>query len=418
MTSAVSPQVSAVDSSQAIGALSKEKIRMKAQRYQRGSLTLKKRKSLPAVWVFRHYREENGHRAYKAQVVGTVLEFPKRKDAEKAVTQLRVNVNDGAAFAPMNVEQLVANYKQVELPRLAPSTQEVYRDTFNSHVLPRWGQASLGSIKPIEVENWLRELKGLRGKEASPAVKSKVRNLLHALFSHAIRYQFGSENPITPVRTSGQRLRDPELLNGTEFRALINKLPQRERVMVLVAGSTGIRRSELVGLHWGDIDFDLRQAMITRSVWRNMVSVPKTKASGKPVPLHPYVIEQLRDWRKASPWNGDDDYVFPSVRHNGEHPIAPDSILNNSIRPALKELGINKRIGWHSFRHGLGTMLRQQGVDLKTAQELLRHANPRITMELYQQSVSEEKHHANALAVRGLLGDSLQSNSSALQEGS
>jgi hypothetical protein len=61
-------------------------------------------------------------------------------------------------------------------------------------------------------------------------------------------------------------------------------------------------------------------------------------------------------------------------------------------------------------------MLRQQGVDLKTAQELLRHANARITMELYQQSVSEEKHSANALAVRGLLGDSLQSNSSALQE--
>jgi hypothetical protein len=109
------------------------------------------------------------------------------------------------------------------------------------------------------------------------------------------------------------------------------------------------------------------------------------------------------EWRKASKWDGDDDYLFPSIRHNGEHPVAPDSILKNYIRPALKELKINKRIGWHSFRHGLGTMLRQQGV-------------ARITMELYQQSVSEEKHSANALAVRGLLGDSLQSHSSALQE--
>ena len=247
-------------------------------------------------------------------------------------------------------------------------------------------------------------------------MKSKVRNLFHALFSHAIPYQFGSQNSITAVRTSGQRLREPEFLDGTEFQALIVKLSQRERVMVLIAGSTGIRRGELVGLRWSDTDFDLRQAMIAPSVWRNQVSAPKSKASRKPVPLHPFVIQQLAEWRKASKWDGDDDYLFPSIRHNGKHPVAPDSILKNYIRPALKELKINKRIGWHSSRHGLGTMLRQQGVDLKTAQELLRHANARITMELYQQSVSEEKHSANALAVRGLLGDSLQSNSSALQE--
>jgi integrase len=49
-------------------------------------------------------------------------------------------------------------------------------------------------------------------------------------------------------------------------------------------------------------------------------------------------------------------------------------------------------------------MLRQQGVDIKTAQELLRHANPRITMEIYQQAVSEEKRAAQDLAVAGLLG--------------
>ena len=65
----------------------------------------------------------------------------------------------------MNVEQLVAHYKRVELPRLAPSTQEVYGDNLENHILSRWGQAPLSSIKPIEIENWLRELKGVRGKQ-------------------------------------------------------------------------------------------------------------------------------------------------------------------------------------------------------------------------------------------------------------
>ena len=151
MTSPEFPHASAVDSPQAISALPKEKIRMEARRYQGGSLSLKKRKSLPDVWVFRYYAEEGGCRVYKKQIIGTVIEFPKRKDAEKAVTQLRVDINEGAAFAPMNIEQLVAQYKRVELPRLVPSTQEVYTYNLDNHIVSRWGKHSLASIKAIEV---------------------------------------------------------------------------------------------------------------------------------------------------------------------------------------------------------------------------------------------------------------------------
>lgn len=401
-----------VDSTAAISALSKEKFRMKAQRYQRGCLSLQKRKSLPDAWTFRYYVEKAGQRVYKKVVVGTVLQFPKRKDAEKAVAQLRVDINEGTEFAPINIEQLATHYMQVELPTKAPSTQAVYRYNLNKHIVPVWGQRTLASIKPVEVENWIRGLKGIRGKAASPAVKSKVRNQLHALYAHAIRYEWASRNPISSVRASAKRLKTPEFLDGVEFQALINELPLRERVMVLIAGSTGLRRSELIALRWNALDFATFQADITTSVWRNQTSDCKTEASRKPVPLHPYVIEQLQTWREETLWKGDDDYLFPSVRHNGAHPIAPDMVLRRHIRPALKRLGITKRIGWHSFRHGLGTMLRQQGVDLKTAQELLRHANSRITLELYQQSVSPEKRSANALAMKGLLGDSLQSNPS------
>jgi integrase len=186
--------------------------------------------------------------------------------------------------------------------------------------------------------------------------------------------------------------------------------------MVLVAGSTGMRRSELIALVWKDINFALRQVNITRSIYRNKTWICKTVASRRPVPLHPFVMEQLLEWRRRSEYSDDNDFLFPSVKDNGAHPIAPDMVLRRHIRPALKDLGIQKRIGWHSFRHGLGTMLRQQGVDLKTAQELLRHANARTTMELYQQAISSEKRAANAVAVRGLLGDFVLQHPSAPQE--
>ena len=83
---------------------------------------------------------------------------------------------------------------------------------------------------------------------------------------------------------------------------------------------------------------------------------------------------------------------------------APDMVLKRHIRPALKRLKITKRIGWHSFRHGFSNLLRVNGVDVKTAQELLRHSNPSTTMRIYQQTVTEERRSAQAVAFNALMG--------------
>jgi integrase len=391
-----------LDSTSAISAHAKEKIRMQAQRYQRGSLSILKRKSQPDAWAFRYYTEENGHRTYKRKIVGTVVEFPKRRDAEKAVMQLRVDVNEGAAFAPMNVDQLAAHYKSVEIPLKAHSTAEGYKNFLKVHVIPRWGQYALSAIKSVEVETWLRNLKRMDGQPTSPATKSKIRNLMSALFSHAIRNEWAARNPITAVRTSAKRLRTPDILTAGEFQALLLELAQRERVMVLLAGSTGLRRGELIALRWRDVDLEAKQANITHSVWHNVEGNTKTEASRKPVPLPSLVIDELKQWKLVSIYRADDDYIFPSIAKNGSQPIQPDMILKRHIRPALERIGVKKRIGWHSFRHGLGTMLRQKKVDIKTAQELLRHANSRITLDIYQQALSDEKRDAADLAFRGL----------------
>lgn len=399
--------VAAVDdvhSTTAISAHAKETIRMQAQRYQRGSLSLLKRKSQPDVWAFRYYEGEGDCRTYKRKIVGTVIEFPKRKDAEKAVAQFRVDVNEGAAFAPMNLEQLGTHYKSVELPLKAYSTAEGYRNYLALHVIPKWGTHSLSAIKSVAVESWLCNLKRLDGKVASPATKTKIRNLMSALFSHAIRYEWAATNPIKSVRTSSKRLRTPDILTPGELEALVLELSQRERVMVLLAGSTGMRRGELIALRWRDVDFESRQANVTHSVWRNVEGDAKTEASRKPVPIHPVVIEELKQWKSVTLYRSDDDYLFPSIAKNGSQPITPDMILRRHIRPALQRIGVTKRIGWHSFRHSLGTMLRQKGVDVKTAQELLRHANSRTTMDLYQQSVSEEKRKAQEVTFHGMFG--------------
>jgi len=85
-------------------------------------------------------------------------------------------------------------------------------------------------------------------------------------------------------------------------------------------------------------------------------------------------------------------------------------ILKKIIRPALIRAGItDKVIGWHSFRHSLATNLRAAGADLKTAQELLRHANSRITLEIYTRAISATKREANNKVMEMLMGASAPS---------
>lgn len=377
---------------------------MQAQRYQRGSLRILKRKSQPDAWAFRYYAEKDGRRVYKRVIIGSVIEFPKRKDAEKQVAQLRIYANDGAAFAPMNLGQLATHFLNVELPLKSYSTQKNYKDLLATHILPRWGQNSLGAIKSVEVESWLRKLKRKDGQPASPATGSKIRNLMSAVFSHAIRHEWAGRNPITAVRTSAQRLRTPDILSPKEFQALLGELPQRERLMVLIAASTGLRRGELIALRWRDIDLAAELVNVTRSIWHNVEGGTKTQASRKPLPIPSPVVSELKLWRETTLYRSDEDFLFASLLKNGEQPVQPEMILRVHIRPALERLRVQKRIGWHSFRHGLATLLRQNGADVKTAQELLRHANSRITLDIYQQAVSEEKRVAQNRAFVSLIG--------------
>ena len=129
-----------------------------------------------------------------------------------------------------------------------------------------------------------------------------------------------------------------------------------------------------------------------------------------------FVIDELKQWREASLYKSEDDFVFPSVLKNGEQAISPDSILKREIRPALKRIGVTKRVGFHTFRHTLATLLGSLGVNVKTTQELLRHANPNITMRIYQQAVSEEKRAAQRLAFSSLYPEGVRSNPPAPNE--
>jgi hypothetical protein len=136
---------------------------------------------------------------------------------------------------------------------------------------------------------------------------------------------------------------------------LVQGLGLRERTLVLLAASTGLRQSELFGLKWGDIDFAAGVMNVTRSVVYGIVGPCKTESSQKPVPLHPLLAENLAQWQERSGSRKSEDWVFPSRRDRGRKPCWGHAILRRYIRPAAKNQGIEKRIGWHTFRRTYAT---------------------------------------------------------------
>jgi site-specific recombinase XerD len=113
-----------------------------------------------------------------------------------------------------------------------------------------------------------------------------------------------------------------------------------------------------------------------------------------------YMAEDLLRWRRQSVYASDDHYVFASETMRGKQPYWPDNLMKRHIQPVAKAIGIHKKIGWHTFRHSFGTLLKANGEDVKTVQELLRHANSRITLDVYTQAVNSNKRAAQSKVVK------------------
>jgi site-specific recombinase XerD len=364
-----------------------------AQRYQQGHLRRAKRKRGPDVWEFLwRERGPDGRRRQRTLTIGNVKELHTERDALNHIQSLRANINrEVAPMALMTFGDLVNHYRQTEL--LAENKTEKTRTTYlvylRKWILPKWEHEFLHNIKPVVVEQWLRSL-----RELSNGSKSKIRNIMSALFSHAIRYEMADRNPITAVRQPSKRERVPVILEIEELHRLLGELRPRERAMIVCDALTGMRRSELMGLQWHDLDFIGRRINIVRSVVDQAIGKCKTEVSRKPVVMNDHIAQALIAWRQESTYTASGDWVWASMQKAGMQPLWLSTIMRYYIQPAARSVGISKRVGWHTFRHTFSTLIKSLGVDAKVVQELLRHASFRTTMDGYTQATEQPKRQA------------------------
>ncbi|HTU50750.1 MAG TPA: site-specific integrase [Acidobacteriaceae bacterium] len=374
---------------------------MKRIRFQQGSLRLYERAGGDRAWEYRWYETQiDGTRRRRSTFIGTFREFPTEAAAQKAVAALRANINaetPRTQIEAISFSTLSQHYREKELCEGGTKTLATIRTNegyLDRWILPRWSSYRLKDVKAVIVEEWLKSLPLANGS------KAKIRNLMHVIFNHAIRWEWHDRNPITHVRQSAKRQKVPAVLSIEQLKALVEQLKEPGKTAVLLDILTGLRVSELLALKWSDVDFENLELHVTRSIALQRVGPCKTEASQKPVPLDPELAEVLLMWRRQSAYPLDEDWVFASPASKGKLPYWSFSIFRVYIKPALKAARITGKVGWHTFRHSFATILKSHGEDVKTVQELLRHANSSITLNLYAQAVTDTKRTAQSKIAR------------------
>jgi integrase len=333
--------------------------------------------------------------------LGTVEDYPTRADARRAAEGLRLEINNGLPLREVVTFQgLIDRYVRevIDQGDLAHTTKEPDLNRINKHISPKWGASLLREVKPYPVQEWLRKL------AVAPKTRSHIRGLLYRLFEKAMHWELIplERNPMSLVELRGvsKRMKPPRILTEEEFGALLNELVHPYRCMVLLAGCTGLRISEVMGLRWSGINFETLAMQIREGYARSQVTKLKSECSQDELPLDPDVATILLEWKRLCP-ETKGDWVFPSPRT--EKPYDSGSLRKKVLKTAAVRAKIPGAIGWHSLRHSYRAWLDETGAPLGVQQKLMRHANISTTMNVYGGAFMKAKRKANTSVVQRLL---------------
>ena len=391
---------------------------MRQQRYQRGSLRKRLKDNGTTVWEYRFRDYADGGRM-KHRYLPTVR-YPSEAHAWRALERFIVEINrersPGSVIDPTFgtlIDRFVEEEKLHQIRRqvtgnstiegLQYSTACAYNSILEGHIRPRWGETPVREVRPAAVQEWLKQ------KPAAPKYKAKIKALMHRLFEKAMLWEMIElqRNPmgLVEIRGISKRRKRPLILTVDQCCAVLERLCEPYRTMVLLAQCTGLRASEILALRWEDCDFERLTLRVTRKVVNGRVSRVKTEYSEDELPLDPDFAGQLLSWRSRCPvavvgW------VFPNP--NTGQPFYASEIQKRHLKSAgaalkLLQDGQAISLGWHNFRHTYRSLLDASGAPIGVQQKLMRHAQVATTMDIYGNALMESKREANSKVVQMVL---------------
>jgi integrase len=322
--------------------------------------------------------------------------FARKSDAAAYHARVTVDVAKGihtpesrSLTVAMAAEQWL---EATALEGLERSTLEHYRTHVTRHIAPKIGAAKLATLTTPQVNAFRDALL----RDLSRPLARKVLVSFRSIIKDARRRGSIAHNVAEGVSITGDKRATKKITVGKDIptaddvRRILAAAEGRWRAFLVVAAFTGLRASELRGLRWGDVDLATGTVHVRQraDAW-GTIGRPKTHSSERAIPVGPFVVNTLKEWKLACPKG---ELVFPG---NDGQPLTHSVAMNSGYWPAQRAAGVvdgdgrPKYAGIHALRHFFASWCINRKKDgglelpLKTVQQRLGHSTVVMTADTY-----------------------------------
>ena len=285
------------------------------------------------------------------------------------------------------LEVWMENYAKI---KLRPSTFKASQGFLKNHIKPQIGSIPLAELTSLDLQKFYKYL--LEGgrvdrieakkkpKGLAPKTVRNIHQMICSAYNLAMAQKLVNKNPTQGCALPKVEHKEMKTLTADQLSAFFREARETGVYELYYLDlATGLRRGELLGLKWTDIDFDRSVLKIQRAISRQNGRVDeaplKTKNAYRTLPLSADAIDVLKAQKHKVSGS---EWVFPSPTGG---PMSPDSVLY-MLQRVLKRAGL-PRIRFHDLRHTFATMALQNGVDVKTVSSMLGHYSAGFTLDTY-----------------------------------
>lgn len=286
-------------------------------------------------------------------------------------------------------------YQNYSKPGIRETTQEGYETRIYKHIIPSIGHIQLDKLTQNDLQQfytWLKNSGRLRLAETKGSgLSDRTVRSCHAscrsALDKAVAEGLIHKNPAIGCKLPPKKGREMQVLERDELqRFLIQAKEEGYYEIFMLDLATGMRRGELLGLQWDDLNQETGELHIQRQVakvkGKMTVSTPKTKASVRTVILPRSVVHMLSEYRRSvhSRW------MFPSPIKK-DLPRDPQNVYRR-MQKVLEHANC-KRVRFHDLRHTFATMALAHGMDVKTLSAMIGHISSATTLDIYSHVTNE-----------------------------
>ncbi|MCJ7502585.1 MAG: site-specific integrase [Acidobacteriia bacterium] len=361
---------------------------MARRRYQKGRLFLRGRKV--KNWIGR-WREDmlqtDGtiRRSEKAEVLGTLAEYPTRKLAQRALDERLAIINNPAyrARPTATFAEFATRWESTVLPTKALNTRKSYRSHLRKHINPFFGSYLVKDIQPELVQAFISRIK------LSPKTLRNIKTTFQSMWASLRAWRYVAHDPTEGLALPRVRHRPQAFFSAEEVLRILAASSEPYKTLFWLAAETGMRAGELCGVRADDLDLERGLIFVRQSASCGKLQAPKTENAIRRFSISPQLIEHLQAYLLR--WRPNAERLLFATR-NGT-PWDQNMVVKRKLHPILDRVGIpyvGLKVGLKAFRHANMTFLDRIGAPLKIRQERVGHTDSRVTLGTYTHIASED----------------------------